>query len=129
MSDQWGQQPTPQQPWQPPSSPNQQPPTPQQPWQPPSSPNQQQWGQSPMPNQQQWGQPQPNAGWQQQPFNPGQFQPPQLPPKKKKKRVWLILGIIVGILVLCGAIGSLTSKTSNTGLMFGVWVTLNACGS
>src|SRR5579872_3286659 len=93
MSDQWGQQP---------ANPN------QQPWsQPPSSPNQQPWGQPPI-----------NSDWQQPTFNPGQFQPPQPPPKKRRNRLWIILSIVGGVLVLscviCSVIGSFLPKNSST---------------
>src|SRR5579872_25873 len=93
MSDQWGQQP---------ANPN------QQPWsQPPSSPNQQPWGQPPI-----------NSDWQQPTFNPGQFQPPQPPPKKRRNRLWIILSIVGGVLVLscviCSVIGSFLPKSSST---------------
>lgn len=115
---QWGQQPTPpnQEPWgQQPIPPNQQPTPPDpQPW------GQQQWGQQSVPsNPQQWGQQPANSGWQQPTFNPGQFQPLQPPPKKKRNRLWIILSIIGGILifscVLSGIIGNLGSKSTNTG--------------
>lgn len=107
MSDQWGQQPP---------SPN------QQSWgQQPSSPNQQPWGQQPPPPYQQpWGQQPPNVGWQQQTFYPGQFQPPQPPPKKKGNRqLWIILSIVGGVLILScvlfAVIGSFISNNSSIG--------------
>jgi len=107
MSNEWGKQP---------SSPNNQPPWGQQPssnnqptWGPPSSPN----------NQQSWNmQPPTNNSWQQQNLKPGQFQPAPLQQRKKKNRLWLILGIVGGVLVLscvfCGVISSVASKTSDT---------------
>jgi len=138
MSDFWGQQPPPnnQQPWgQPPA----QQPNNQQPWsqQPPQSPTQQPWGQplpqqpnnqqpwgqpslstqQPQPTQQAWGQQPSNTNWQPQPLYPGQFQPVQPPQKKKRNKLWIILSIVGGVLVLscalCGIVSSLP-KTSNT---------------
>jgi TusA-related sulfurtransferase len=74
----------------------------QQPWGPPSIPNQQLWGPQPL-----------NYGWQQPTIYPGQFQPQQIPPKKKK-RLGLIIGLVCGAIVLCGVIGSLSSESSNS---------------
>ncbi len=117
----WGQQPDNQQPWsqQPPQSPTQHPwgqPIPQQ------SKNQHPWGQSSLPNQQPqptqqaWGQQPSNTNWQQQPLYSGQFQPVQTPQKKKRNKLWVVLGIVGGVLALscafCGIISSF-SKTSN----------------
>ena len=117
MSNQWEsesseQQPGPdQQPQQLPSLPN------QQPW-PPENPYEvgfSAWNQSTIPNQQPPSNRQP---WHPQSvLNPRQLQSPPSQPKKKKKLVWIILGIIVGILMLCGAcgiLGAISSKDSNT---------------
>src|SRR2546421_1393197 len=73
------------------------------------------------PPQQPWQQP---GQWQQPQYltPPGTYYPPQqspmMPPPppprppRKKQNPWFILGIIVGVLILCGAIGNAVTKSS-----------------
>ncbi len=130
----WGQQPLSQ-----PSQPSREqqtslPPT-QLPWGQPAGGNQPGWNQqTPLPpTQPAWGQPagENQTGWNQQtpppppplaqplysrPESytlPGQFQSPQKPPKKKKNRLWVALGVFVGILVLCSVMINLATKNSD----------------
>jgi U5 snRNP spliceosome subunit len=65
------------------------------------------------PPQQGYPQSGPMPPYPQQPMPPGYPQmPPQQPmqPKKKGKGLWIALGVIVGAVVLCAAIGSMASK-------------------
>ncbi len=95
---------------QPPNYPNdgnwQQPPQPQYPQQPNTQYPPQQW-------QPQYP-PQPNTyylpeQWQQPPMIPP---PPPPRPPKRRRNPWLIVGIVVGALVLCGIVGNAITKSS-----------------
>ena len=68
----------------------------------------------PQPNQQPWEQQPPPYGWQQQTLNPGQFQPQQPLPKKKRNRLWIILGIIGIAIVLFGVLGIFAANFLNS---------------
>lgn len=62
--------------------------------------------------------PQSNPGYPGQQYPPPGYPPmqppqPQQPVKKKGKALWIVLGIIVGAIVLCGVIA--TASNSNTG--------------
>jgi uncharacterized protein DUF4352 len=98
---------------------------PYQPQQPPYAlppTSQPQWGQQPPP---QWQQPIPlQQEWRQSQYPPQQYQqppqypplmpPPQMAPKKPKsrKRLWLIIGVVVIVLIVIGSIASQAGKGS-----------------
>ncbi len=119
MNNQQGQQPQ----WppsQPPyGQPNQQPPQYPSQWQQPPSqslPPQQQW-QQPMPPQPEWQwQPPvyPPPQYQQPPQYQPPMQPPQMTPQKPKsrKRLWLIIGAVVLVLIVIGVIASQAGNNS-----------------
>jgi hypothetical protein len=76
-----------------------------------------------LPPQQQWQQPMPQQQeWQSRPpmYPPPQYQyPPQMPPPqmapqrpKSRKRLWLIIGVVVIVLIVIGSIASNANKSS-----------------
>jgi hypothetical protein len=97
---------------------------PYQPQQPPYAlppTSQPQWGQQPppqwqqpIPPQQEWQSQYPPQQYQQPPQYPPLMPPPQMAPRKPKsrKRLWLIIGVVVIVLIVIGSIASQAGKGS-----------------